>query len=420
MRCLARRRRMGAVLGAGVAALLALVTACSSTTSTSSSSSAAAQSSGTASAATGSPLKVMVINDNSALEPLPDATAAANGLAAQINAAGGIKGHPIQVSFCSGEANPNMTTQCAQKAASGDYVATVGSWISADDGASQLMANAGLAQLGTYPNTQGSYACSTCFPVVGGALTSVAGQVTMGPDVLHATKIGMVIVDVPQGRVLPGLVSAILAQRGGGAKLTKISYVPTTTTDFSPFAAQMLNAGVQSIDIALPRLMAVSFVRAVAAQGGTIPMLNAMSSMTLTDIANLGAAADHLYLSTEYNQSGPAYQQFISIEKEAGGDIPLGGDNAATPFVGIKIFQAIADSINGPITRQSVLAAAKTFKWNGGGMTGPVDFATYNSKVLPGFPRLIPDTYYTKAANGGVQLECGGAVESIAKAAANC
>ena len=418
MRCLARRRRMGAVLGAGVAALLALVTACSSTTSTSSSSSAAAQSSGTASAATGSPLKVMVINDNSALEPLPDATAAANGLAAQINAAGGIKGHPIQVDFCSGQTDPNLTLQCAQKAISGGYIATVGAFMPSDDGASQAMANAGLAQLGMYTDNAGSYACSTCFPVVGGAITSVAGQVTTCPDVLHATKIGMAILDIPVGRQLPGLVSTILAKRGGGAKLTKITYVPATTTDFSPFVAQMLGSGVQCVDIALPRLMAMGFVRAAAALGGTIPLVNALSAMALSDVASLGAAANHLYLATEYNQSGPVHDQFISIEKEAG--VPLGTDNAATPFVGIKIFQAITDSINGPITRQSVLAAAKTFKWNGGGMTGPVDFATYNNKILPGFPRLIPDTYYTKAANGGVQLECGGAVENIAVPATNC
>jgi hypothetical protein len=49
-----------------------------------------------------------------------------------------------------------------------------------------------------------------------------------------------------------------------------------------------------------------------------------------------------------------------------------------------------------------------------------VDFASYDSTVLPGFPRLIPDIYYAKAVNGQVQLVCGGAIQSIAKQSTDC
>jgi branched-chain amino acid transport system substrate-binding protein len=416
MSWLTRWRGPVRLLGGGVAALL-LVTACSSAGDDSSSGS----SSSLRNTATGTPLKVMVINDDSDVQPLPDAKAVAEGYAEKINAAGGIKNHPVEVSMCSGQLNPNTTLQCAQKAIDEGFVATVGDFMTNDLGATKALADAGVAQLGLYPVSQDSYSCSTCYPVVGGSIGSVAAQNTICPDVLGGAKLGIAIVDVPEAHKLPGLVSAILEQRGDGATVEKVVYIPNTTSDYSSFVAEMKGADVDCINVALPRLQSLSFIRAAAAQGNTVPLTSSNNSLAASDLAQLGAAADDLYVEALYNLSGPAYDEVTEIEKDAGDDIPVGNENGTTPYVGLKILQEIGNSIKGDITRESIAAAAKTFKWDGGGITQPVDFGAYDTELLgPDFPRLITGAYYAKASSSGFELACGGSVQDWSKPATDC
>src|SRR5262249_35285291 len=126
----------------------------------------------------GSPLKLMVIDSQFAVQPFADSRSVATGLANKINTGGGIQGHPLEVDFCSGATDPNTTQQCAEKAINGGYVATVDDFMAADTGASAALADAGVAQLGENPISADAYSCATCFPVNGGAITNVASTLT--------------------------------------------------------------------------------------------------------------------------------------------------------------------------------------------------------------------------------------------------
>jgi len=56
----------------------------------------------------------------------PELWAAAKAFAAEQNAQGGIKGHPIQVLACNDKNQPNEATKCARQAISEKVAAMVG------------------------------------------------------------------------------------------------------------------------------------------------------------------------------------------------------------------------------------------------------------------------------------------------------
>jgi len=141
-----RRARFAGVAAAAVAAVL-LAAGCSSSSSTASSpattsASAAATASSSAPAPastsaaatktvpasdigiTASTIKVGMIADvNNPLVPglFKDSVNVVKAWASEVNAAGGLDGHQVQVDFCDGQLNANATTNCVIKACQNDF-----------------------------------------------------------------------------------------------------------------------------------------------------------------------------------------------------------------------------------------------------------------------------------------------------------
>ena len=65
---------------------------------------------------------------NGTITSFPEIPAADEAAAKQINAEGGLKGHPIQVITCNDQGNVNIDEQCAEKAVSDGVIAAVGSY----------------------------------------------------------------------------------------------------------------------------------------------------------------------------------------------------------------------------------------------------------------------------------------------------
>jgi ABC-type branched-subunit amino acid transport system substrate-binding protein len=142
-----RRTRFAATAGAALAAVLLAAGCSSSTSSTSapasssaatsaaasqapstSSTSAAAAPTGTVPASdigiTASTIKIGMIADvNNPLVPglFKDSVNVINTWAKEVNAAGGLDGHQVQVDFCDSQLNPNATTSCVIKACQNDF-----------------------------------------------------------------------------------------------------------------------------------------------------------------------------------------------------------------------------------------------------------------------------------------------------------
>src|ERR1700726_369250 len=101
-----------------------MIAACSSS---SSSHSGASAPSGTASSTSGDPLGLMMITATGPGNPGYDAIPGAQAAVADVNAAGGVRGHPVKLTVCDTHGNQNQAAACAQQALStSSILATVG------------------------------------------------------------------------------------------------------------------------------------------------------------------------------------------------------------------------------------------------------------------------------------------------------
>src|SRR5262249_22679142 len=76
---------------------------------------------------TGAALKLMVVYEGVGSVTNPEAPEGAIAAAKAINAAGGIKGRPIQIIACDTKSDPTTATGCGRRAVSEGVVAIVGS-----------------------------------------------------------------------------------------------------------------------------------------------------------------------------------------------------------------------------------------------------------------------------------------------------
>jgi ABC-type branched-subunit amino acid transport system substrate-binding protein len=399
-----KRHRSGILLSALVA--LALVaTGCGSSSSSSSTKTAAADNTAAGATATaaagakasGSPYIVGEIDDNP-VQPEPDIFATLQAEAKQINAAGGVNGHPIQVIHCSGQLNPNSTTVCARQfVANSSMLATVGNFEANGAGATQILDAGGLGQLGNFATVPADFSCHSCFPFGIDSLSDL-GMATALVDVDHASKVGWAWIDVPAARAYPPLIEGVV--KGSGRKVTFGTpiFVPPASTNFASIVAELGSSGSNAILPGLPATQALALYRALSQAGNTLPIAVAPSTY-LSQLAQLPSSyTSHLVFVSQFNRSGPTYQAFLQAQKTDGYPQDNVSDESVNAYAALQMFVNLAKGMSHP-TRAAIIAAATNLTAYNTGLTQPLNFQA-KSKILGGaFARLTnTQVYYYKVA----------------------
>ena len=109
-----------------------------------------------------------------------------------VNAAGGVKGHPLVLSVCDSKGNGNVANACARAAVSNGTVADIGGFSFV--GTPMEIMNAGkLPMIGRTPGfNPKEYSFPTVFPYFGVALTGMSAAVYAAVKFEHATKIALI------------------------------------------------------------------------------------------------------------------------------------------------------------------------------------------------------------------------------------
>jgi ABC-type branched-subunit amino acid transport system substrate-binding protein len=405
------RRRIAALV-AGFAVFALGVAGCgssssSSTASSSSGSSSATASSTTASAAaapskaTGSPYVVGFINDDP-VQPEPDQYATLQAEAKQINAQGGVNGHPVQVIHCSGQLNPNATTACARQfVQNSSMLATVGNFEANGAGATQILDAGGLAQLGNTATVPADYSCHSCFPFGIDSL-SVMGEVTALSDVYHATKISGVWIDVPAARAYPPLIEGVIKASGRNVTFGKQIFVPPTETNFASVVAELQNSGATGFFTGLPGVQSQAFFRALAQAGNPTPTAVSVSLTYPFQVSQLPSSfTNHLLLTSQFKRTGAVYNGFVQAQDADGYPQQKYTDVSLNAYAALQMFVNIVKKMSNP-TRASIVAAANNLTAYNTGLNQPLDFQA-KSKILGGaFARLTNTQVYYYKVNSGM------------------
>jgi ABC-type branched-subunit amino acid transport system substrate-binding protein len=314
-------------------------------------------------------------------------------------------GRPIAVDLCDDKSDPNAAQQCGLKAKSNGSLALFGSSGTFTNGtnAAQLP---GIFTAGgtvfdlTNPN---SFSSTSGLTLVLGGAGVAAG--------LHKKENLLVVVDTAATETFAA--DAQKVARGVGVKVHTI-FVPPTTTDYAPIAAQVDQSNPASIGIILSD--PVPFLNALAANGTTpkkVPMLTAVTLMPPNVLHELGSVANGMYLLTQQappsDTSNAGIKQMLKELKKAG--FPANADNLSPASTAAwSNVHALADVLEklpkseiATLTSANLVSAMK----NAGPIAlpevAPFNFSTFafpDVKSLTGFRIFARDAMLVRVENG--------------------
>jgi len=317
-------------------------------------------------------------------------------------------GRPIAVDLCDDKSDPNQAQQCGLEARSNGSLALLGSSGMFDTGTTAARLPGVLTAGSTVfdlTNSQSFSSTSGLTLVVGG------GGVVAG---LGKHENVFVVVDTAASRAFVGITQKVAAAEG--VKVDPL-FVPASTTDYAPVAAQVSEKKPGSVSIVLPN--AVPFVNALAAEGITpenVPMLSAVTLMPPNVLAQLGSKANGMYLLTQQvppsDTDNTGIQQMLKELKDAG--FKADGDALSPASTGawsnihalVDILEKLPKSEIATLTSSQLVEAMKTAGPIDRPEVAPFDFSKPAFPDIPslaGFRVFSRDAMIVRVENGKYQ-----------------
>lgn len=210
-----------------------------------------------------------------------------------INAAGGIKGHPIDLTVCNDQNNPNVAQSCAEQAVAGHDAAVITGQDEFGTSILPTLQKAGIPFVGNLTETVADATSPVSFPLTSG-LYNNASATGIAAELSGCKKAAAILPDY--GVLTTSLRTGVqqgLASKGATDVGTIV--VPLSTTDYAPSVAAAVQKGASCVIGAMAEAGTTALLTAVKQQGGGLYLVTFGSSMPpLTTIGNL---ADGTYLA---------------------------------------------------------------------------------------------------------------------------
>jgi branched-chain amino acid transport system substrate-binding protein len=409
------RKRPAAIAAAGVLSAGLALAACSSSASSGSSTpsastapsgssaSATTAASGTATgAATGTPIKVAAIVSETGPAPFVGWANGAQAYFKYINANGGIQGHPVQFTIVDDQGSPTNATELARKEVAAGIVAFVAS-LSLDDCAVNRQyyqqQNIVSIDIGSDP---------TCFdspntdPVNSGPMIDPLMQLLYASSVLHDTRICVMGYNVP-GEAADVQQAISLWEGLSHLKPTLAIQGYGLNTDPTPAVIKFVNAGCQAVSISADIDTGPPFMKAVGTQNAVnkVQWMMGLATYSPQFAQAVGSSGNGLLMGLEFASfQDPASAPMLAQFAAAG--IP-DSMTEVTGWTAAYAFTHIADTIKGPITKDSFTAAAKSIQpFNIPSMGTPFSFGSgsrHNPNQAAYWVRLNNGTFSDVSTN---------------------
>jgi branched-chain amino acid transport system substrate-binding protein len=382
-----------------IAAAALLVAACGSSSSKSTSSattaasSAATSSGGTSGSSatsgatpTGTPLNVLTLASVNYNGPTYANILTTAKIAGEwINAHGGIQGHPVNVTTCDEQGDPNKTAQCGRQAIQNHSVAVIGSFTV--NGASvipELQA----------ANTSWFGIC--CAASVDELTSPIVQQIGSGGGVSGLTvkaiedgckKPVLVIQDIGAADSLSETLVANASKSVNGPAI-KTVLIPLTAQDLTPQVAQMTSGGTDCIIAYVTQSVFPSLMPAFVQSGATQHLYGPQGNLDITVTKPFPKPTNGAVVVGYYSDlSLPAWSDYRAALAQYKAPTnenynSLGGLGTWAAYQG---FVQVADSIKGPINNQTFLAAAQKATVNLTGEVAPSNFAVPFTALGPDY-----------------------------------
>jgi ABC-type branched-subunit amino acid transport system substrate-binding protein len=337
---------------------------------------AAALAAAMAASATGTPtqanvFKVMFITvagaptgDNS------DGVAGAQAAAAAINKAGGLKGGvKIQVDFCNDNNTPTGAVDCARKAVQENYDNVMVS-NSFTPNTNPILDAANIPQIGTLPVAPADFFDKNIVAIDAPTVSYYSAPLIYLAQQKKAKRAAIVSLQLASTLTIAAAQKAAIRALGpkyGATYLGTIS-VPLTQTDFSTVVQQLKGSNPQVVMLNLTAAQAIAFYKA-ADQLGLNAQIAASATVVKDNILEqLPNGGTGIWLGSPfppYDSAGlPGLRQFVSQMQDAGftDAVKYYGPVGIRWWLNTWALQKLSQTVSGPVTKQSMLDAAKKAK----------------------------------------------------------
>jgi hypothetical protein len=305
----------------------------------------------------GDPVEVVINVGLSGAIPFPQVETAMLAAQDAINAEGGIKGRPLKVNFCDGKSptDPGPSIECNREAAANDaIVASVGDYSSFGDQIIPIQHEAGMATIAPVPLSGASFSVDSSFPL----MTSEGGALGVLLADMGVTDVGLAYIDIPAGAQSVGFGNIFLGMKYG-KEYSQTAPIPLSATDVTPQVASFDKSDGIALSIAPTQF--AQFLKAYT-QGGFDQKLGAPAlSMLPRDVEPLGDAVDGVYVVSGWPIVTGDHPGIERFKKEMQAKDPEASldETAINAWVGLHAFAQVANTIEGEVTRASVLEAWK-------------------------------------------------------------
>jgi ABC-type branched-subunit amino acid transport system substrate-binding protein len=351
----------------------------------------------------------IVAAEGSGLTNYPDAQAGARAAVDAINAAGGVGGKQIELSFCNTRGEANQAVTCAREAVEDGVDAMVGnvdifstqSMPVAEAGGVPIIGNIVTNEMDatnpiSYPLHGGNYATF----VAGPALFQAAGQ----------KRMSIIQLDFASTAAQAELVET--AASDVGMDSAGVILVPASgVTDYSPFVQQVKERGADSALVLLGPAGLQGVYKAAGALGVDAQFAGTVFSFGESEAQAVGESGDGIWVISPF--ASPAdlsvpgiaeYNEQLTASGVGEGDIVLRRAAGLNAWLAVYAAAEVAGEIDGEVTSAAMIAAMEKM--------GPFDVkglltwdpSSLGSAELGRFPRLPASEAHVLTFEDGVMV----------------
>jgi ABC-type branched-subunit amino acid transport system substrate-binding protein len=362
------------------------------------------------SSAASQPIKLGMISDvnNPYINFDHTVTAARAGILG-INKSGGIDGRQVQLVFCNENVNASTAASCARQLASAGVVATVGDFSAAGAGGeiASILATHGIQQIGPIAITAPEYTASNNWVVATGPAWDYPACALFGAE-RGLTKVVPVVSVAGEFPQAISYMTSILKAKGG--TLLPEIVVPTSATDYAPYAEAIVASGAQAVAPITASAQYVALMQAVRAIGSNVVFESNSGTPDPSDLTTLGSAADGSLICYPFPPVSATkfYPELRTLKKEMAEENATGDEDVTyNDLLGVdelswwdtQAFATLAKTIKGNITAKSVATALRT---DHNLQTGLIPNWTPTTKGPSGFTKVSWFNEYTTVVQNGV------------------
>ncbi|MBV9661089.1 MAG: ABC transporter substrate-binding protein [Acidimicrobiales bacterium] len=355
---------------------------------------------------TGTPVKAVAITDTSLGQTATDVLEGIKVGVQAVNAAGGINGHPLEVSTCTDTGDANEAAACARNAASDPSVlAVVGGYTSYGASVDPILQASGTANVGNAEGNPTDIACSVCFNSAASYL-STAGSALAAVKLLNAKRVGVPYIDTAGGASIAPTLAPELTPFG--AQTVGVVPIATTAADVTPQAAAEGAANPDVIIDALTTELYTKFIHAYRQQGFQTPFVISGGVFDAHGIqTQLSGANNNIYVDLYFNHDSPGYNTFTADMNKYAASYPDRTDVVLQGYFAAKEL-AYAAKHASSLTKAGILSEMNSLKnYDSDGLLPPLDYTTPQTGLGGKAPRVFADHIWLYKYDNGQFVKVG-------------